>query len=73
MKLGLAVLLLMASCASTPQTVIHCPQVKAWSPDEQRQLKTEITPLSADSMIVRWLADYVAMRDKARACASVQP
>jgi len=72
-RLALIGLLIVSSCASSPQVAIHCPTVKLWSPDEQRQLKAEIAPLPADSMIVRWLADYVTMRDKARACAEVQP
>lgn len=72
-RLALIGLLCVTSCASSPQVAIHCPQVKPWSPAEQRQLKAEIDPLNADSMIVRWLSDYVAMRDKARACAEVQP
>lgn len=71
--LALIGLLLVTSCASSQQVVIHCPPVKPWSAAEQRQLKSELTPLPADSMIVLWLSDYVAMRDRARACAEVQP
>jgi len=45
-----------------------CPPVVEYSRAEQARVAAEVAALPEGAVIVGWLADYVVLRDQARAC-----
>ena len=45
-----------------------CPHVVEYSRAEQARVAAEVAALPEGAVIVGWLADYVVLRDQARAC-----
>lgn len=62
-------MLSLSACAmvsSDPPAL--CPPVVPYTRAEQAQVAVELAALPDGSLIADWLADYVVMRDQARAC-----
>jgi hypothetical protein len=47
-----------------------CLPVKAWTPDQERQMAAAVAAQPADSILVQAMADYGQMRKAAWACVS---
>ena len=65
-------LTLLSGCASTvykTELEVYCPPLKQYPQEFNEQLATEIESLpSDDTALVEALSDYIALRDKIRAC-----
>ncbi|MDF7675088.1 hypothetical protein PT277_05125 [Acetobacteraceae bacterium ESL0709] len=58
---------LLGGCTSPrPKTV--CPTLVTYSKTDQQTLMTELMKTSDKPQLVRWLGDYIGLRDQVRAC-----
>lgn len=60
----LLLLLLLSGC-STP---VACGHVHEWPKSTQQQIAAELKALPADATLNYVIADYIVLRDEARAC-----
>lgn len=57
--------LVLTSCTSVRPA--PCPTLVSYSNDDQKELANEIQN-SPQPQILRWLEDYIGLRDQVRAC-----
>ncbi|QHI96139.1 hypothetical protein GT348_07740 [Aristophania vespae] len=60
-------LLVMGAC-SAPHLQTICPILVDYSPTDQQALAKELLQLPDHSHIVRWLGDYIGLRDQVKSC-----
>ena len=63
-------MILLTACARVGSDSPHraCPPVVEYSRAEQAHVAEEVATLPEGAAIPEWLADYVVLRDQARAC-----
>ncbi|UMM63149.1 hypothetical protein [Aristophania vespae] len=59
--------ILLAAC-STPRFRPICPTLVEYSQTDQQALATELLQPAKHTQIVRWISDYIGLRDQVRAC-----
>ena len=63
-----ATLFLGACATDVSEPLPGCGSVVEWSPEIQAQAADELDALPADAVLLRFIEDYGAMREEARAC-----
>ncbi|QDH17383.1 hypothetical protein [Swingsia samuiensis] len=61
--------LTLTSCTSVQY--VPCPVLVHYTKDDQARLASEIQK-SPQPETMRWLGDYVGLRDQVRACSAIQ-
>ncbi len=61
----IGLVLTLTSCTSV--RYVPCPSLISYSDADQKELAREIQN-SPHSQVVRWIEDYIGLRDQVRAC-----
>lgn len=68
-KLAFLLLFLLPACSASTVTVA-CPELKAWSQEEQTAMADELLLLPENSVLKSAMKDYAYMRSQIRECRS---
>lgn len=67
--LSLAIAAFLGGCAGDPPDGPgHCPQVRQYTPSEEKAITRAMQALPPDNPLVNAMLDYEELRDEARLC-----
>jgi hypothetical protein len=66
--LPLAFVIGLGGCADDAEGPGHCPQVRAYSPSEEKAITRAMQALPPDNPLFGAMQDYEELRDEARLC-----